>query len=113
MKTSSAPDSGQAKLDKAYDELEEHTPDLVARAIRWLRNPKGKWVRIPLGVFLVATGFVGPIVPVLGIEFIPLGLLLIAQDVPPLRKPIAEMTLWLECQWVKLRCRARQRRRRS
>jgi hypothetical protein len=59
-----------------------------------------------LGIFLVATGL---IVPVLGIEFIPLGLLLVAQDVPPLREPVADMTLWLERQWVRLRCRWRRR----
>jgi len=57
-------------------------------------------------------GFLGPVVPLLGVELIPLGLLLIAQDVPPLREPVAEMTLWLERQWVRLR-RWRQQRRHS
>jgi hypothetical protein len=103
-------DAGQVKLDQAYDELEDQTPDRVARAIRWLRNPRGKWVRLPLGIFIVATGLIGPIVPVLGVEFIPLGLLLIAQDVPPLREPVADMTLWLERQWVRFRCWLRRRR---
>lgn len=45
------------------------------------------------------------------VELIPVGLLLIAQDVPPLREPVAEMTLWLERQWVRLRGRRQQRRR--
>lgn len=102
-------EDAQAKLDKAYDELEEQTPDRVARAIRWLRNPAARWVRLPLGILLIGAGFIGPVLPVVGIELIPVGLLLIAQDVPPLREPVARMTLWLEHKWVRLRCRWRQR----
>jgi hypothetical protein len=102
---SSARESDQAKLDKAYDRLEEETPDRVARAIRWLRNPKGKWVRLPLGLVIILANLAGPVVPFLGIEFVPLGLLLVAQDVPPLRKPVANMTLWLEDKWVAFRRR--------
>jgi hypothetical protein len=107
-----ARDAAQAKLDLAYDKLEQHAPDRVARAIRWIRNPGGKAVRLPLGIVLVVAGLLGPLVPFLGVELIPVGLLLIAQDVPPLREPVAEMTLWLERQWVRLR-RWRQQRRRS
>jgi hypothetical protein len=66
---------------------------------------------MPLGLLLVAAGFFG-FLPVLGFEFIPIGLLLIAQDVPPLRKPVATATLWLERKWVDLRQRWRDRRRR-
>jgi hypothetical protein len=107
-----AREAAQAKLDLAYDELEQHAPDRLARAIRWLRNPEGRAVRLPLGIVLVVAGVLGPLLPVLGVELIPIGLLLIAQDVPPLREPVAEMTLWLERQWVRLR-RWRQQKRRS
>ena len=102
-------DEGQAKLDQAYDELEHEVPDRVARAIRWLRDPKGKWVRLPLGLLLIVANLFGPLVPFLGIEFVPLGLLLVAQDIPPLRKPVAKMTLWLEHKWVNLRRRWHER----
>jgi hypothetical protein len=71
-------------------------------AIRWLRNPRGKWVRLPLGLLLVAAGFFG-FLPILGFEFIPIGLMLIAQDVPPLREPVGKATLWLEDRWLDLR----------
>jgi hypothetical protein len=50
------------------------------------------------------------LLPVLGVELIPIGLLLIAQDVPPLREPVARMTLWLERQWVRLRHWRQQKR---
>lgn len=104
-------EGGRAKLDRAYDGLEREAPDRVARAIRWLREPSGRWVRLPLGVLLVAAGFFG-FLPVLGFEFIPLGLLLIAQDVPPLRKPVASATLWLEEKWVALKNRWQRRHER-
>jgi hypothetical protein len=41
--------------------------------------------------------------PVLGIEFLPLGLLLIADDVPFLRKPVGRAMLWLEQKWLTLK----------
>lgn len=95
-------DEGSEKLAKAYEGLEREVPDRVARMIRWLRSPQSRWVRLPLGLVLIACGVVG-FLPIVGYEFIPLGLLLIAQDVPFLRKPVAEMTIWLECKWVALR----------
>ena len=107
-----AREAAETKLDLAYDKLEQHVPDGVARAIRWIRNPRGRAVRLPLGIVLVVAGLLGPLVPFLGVQLIPVGLLLIAQDVPPLREPVAEMTLWLELQWVRVR-RWRQQRRRS
>ena len=111
MSRRAAREAAEAKLDLAYDRLEQHAPDRVARAIRWIRNPRGRAVRLPLGIVLVVAGLLGPVVPLLGVEFIPIGLLLIAQDVPPLREPVAEMTLWLERQWVRLRTWRQQRRR--
>lgn len=95
-------DDGRKKLDQAYEGLEHEVPDRVARAIRWLRNPDSRWIRLPVGLVLIVSGFFG-FLPVLGFEFIPLGLLLIAQDVPFLRSPVADLTLWLECKWVELR----------
>ena len=32
-----------------------------------------------------------------------IGLLLIAQDVPPLRKPVARAVLWMLVRWLKLK----------
>jgi membrane-bound ClpP family serine protease len=107
MDTRAARDAAEAKLEKAYEELEQHAPDRVARAIRWVRNPKARWIRFFLGVVLIVLGLLGPILPIVGIELIPVGLLLIAQDVPPLREPVAQMTLWLERKWVELRSRLR------
>ena len=103
-------DEGQEKLDRALDVLEVETPDWLCRGIRWLRDPKARWVRLPAGLALVIAGSFG-FLPVLGYEWIPLGLLLIALDVPILRKPVATATLWLERKWIALRRRWRARHR--
>ena len=107
-------DRGQELLDRAFDRLEQETPDRVTKAIRWVRDPKSRWVRLTLGVLLIVASFFW-FLPVVGIELLPIGLLLIAQDVPFLRKPVARLMLWLEDRWVALRRwfkRRRSRRRR-
>ena len=95
-------DEGRRTLDQAYEGLEEEVPDRVSRAIRWLRDPKSRWVRLPLGILLIVSSFLW-FLPIVGIEFLPLGLLLIAEDVPVLRKPVGRMIIWLEHRWVALK----------
>ena len=97
-------DKGQQTLDRAYEGLEEEAPDRVARAIRWLRDPKARWIRIPLGVLFIIGSMLW-FLPVVGIEMLPLGLLLIAQDVPFLREPVGRFMIWLERKGVALRRR--------
>ena len=94
--------SGEELLEQAFDGLEEQTPDRVSRVIRWLRDPKSRKVRIPLGILFILASFLW-FLPVLGIEFLPIGLLLIAQDVPFLRRPVAKMMLWAERKWAEQR----------
>jgi hypothetical protein len=95
-------DDGRKELDQAYEQLEEEVPNRVSRAIRWLRDPEARWIRIPLGVLFILGGLLW-FLPVVGIEMLPIGLLLIAQDIPFLRKPVGRAMLWLERQWVALR----------
>jgi hypothetical protein len=90
---------GRRELDRAFDVLERETPDRVSRAIRWLRSPASRWVRLPLGVLFIIGGLLW-FLPVVGIELLPIGLLLIAQDVPFLQKPIGRGMLWLEHKWL-------------
>ncbi len=76
----------------------------MARIIRHLRHPRARWIRIPVAVALVFGGILS-ILPVFGLWMLPLGLLLIADDVPVLRRPIARFTLWGMRQWASLRQR--------
>jgi hypothetical protein len=89
-------------LDRAFDELEREVPNGIARTIRWLRNPKAHLVRIPLGIVLVVLSFFS-FLPVIGIEFLPIGLAVIAIDVPFLRKPISAFMLWVMRKWRGIR----------
>ena len=70
----------------------------MSRALRWLREPKVRKIRIPLGLLFLAGGLLW-FLPVVGVELIPIGLLLIAQDVPFLHKPVGRAMLWLEAKW--------------
>jgi hypothetical protein len=94
--------SGKELLEQAFDGLEQQTPDRLTRLIRWLRDPKSRKIRIPLGILFILSSFLW-FLPVLGIEFRPIGLLLIAQDVPFLRRPVAKMMLWGELKWAEQR----------
>jgi hypothetical protein len=98
------------ELDAAYDGLEREVPNWLSRAIRWLREPKARKVRIPLGVLFIIGSFFW-FLPVVGLEMLPIGLLLISQDVPFLRKPVGRAMLWLEARWRGLKRRWQHRRR--
>jgi hypothetical protein len=90
------------ELDEAFDRLEREVPDRLRRAIRWMRRPQARLVRLPLGIVCILGSFLW-FLPVLGLWFLPLGLLLIAQDVRFLRRPVGRMTLYLLDRWVQFR----------
>jgi hypothetical protein len=106
------------ELDQAFERLQRVLPRPLARILRWLHDPKSRWVRIPLGIVFIGASFFW-FLPVVGVEFLPIGLLLIAQDVPFLRRPVGKMVLW--CldkfeelkQWWKTRRGTRPTRRRG
>jgi hypothetical protein len=57
-----------------------------------------RWIRWPIAVLLFAGGLVG-FLPILGFWMIPLGLILVAEDIPFLRPPLARMFAWLDRKW--------------
>jgi hypothetical protein len=94
--------NGKAILRQAFRRLEHEVPGKVAHVLRNLRHPDARWIRIPAGVLLVFGGIFS-ILPFLGIWMLPLGLLLIAYDVPVLREPVGRFTLWALRKWTALR----------
>ncbi len=74
-------------------------PASLGRALYWLHDPKARYVRIPVGILFIVSSLFW-FLPVVGLEFLPFGLLLIAQDVPVLRAPVGKGMLrlldWLE-----------------
>ena len=93
---------GKRVLRDAFKRLEQELPERVARVIRNLRHPDARWVRIPIGVLFIVAGFFS-FLPVLGLWMLPLGLLLIAYDVPVLRKPVGSFTIWGAEKWAAFR----------
>ena len=92
----------KSELDRHFAWFEGKLPRRSANFVRWLRKPSSRLVRIPLALLLVVGG-VFSFLPILGLWMLPLGLLLIAQDVPFLQKPLANMLGWMERKWLERR----------
>ena len=43
-------EENRSEIDQAYEDIEREVPARVARAIKWLRDPEARWIRIPIGV---------------------------------------------------------------
>lgn len=89
----------KAELDRHFDWIADKLPEKVGNFVRWLRQPSSMLVRIPLALLLIVGGILS-FLPILGIWMLPLGLLLIAQDVPFLQKPLADALGWVERKWM-------------
>jgi hypothetical protein len=88
-----------AEIDRHFAWFEARLSPRPAKFVRWLRKPSSRLVRIPLAILLVVGGILS-FLPILGLWMLPLGLLLIAQDVPFLQKPLAQMLGWIERKWL-------------
>jgi hypothetical protein len=89
--------------DWRLDALIERLPKRLRAAVRGLRQPSGRWLRIPAGFLLIVGGILS-LLPVLGIWMLPLGLALLADDVPLLRSWRSRMLDWVERrhpEWLK------------
>jgi hypothetical protein len=84
-----------ADPERRLRRLLRRLPGRMQAITRWLRKPNSRWARIPAGIFLMLGGFLA-ILPVFGLWMFPLGLMLLADDIPPLRR-FRDRTLgWLE-----------------
>ena len=95
----------RAELDRHFAWFESKLPPKLARFFTWVRQPSSRLVRIPLGILLIVGGIFS-FLPVLGLWMLPLGLMLIAQDIPFLQGPIVRLLGWMERKWLE-RQRAR------
>jgi len=99
---------GTQTLDFACEQLQQELPESAARLLPKLRSREARWLRIPLGL-LCLVGAAFWFLPIVGIELLPLGLLLLAQDVPWLRQPVGRFVLFAVRQWRRLKRRFRAR----
>jgi hypothetical protein len=87
--------------DQNYDRerrlelLIRRLPQRLHAPICWLRQPRARWLRIPAGLLLIVGG-VFSILPILGLWMLPLGLVLLAEDLPPLRRGTDSVLAWIE-----------------
>ncbi|MEJ0074935.1 MAG: hypothetical protein WDO17_05740 [Alphaproteobacteria bacterium] len=91
-------DEHKRELHEQLDRLQEELPQPAAKPVRKLRQSDWKWARIPAGILLVIGGLLA-FLPVLGLWMLPLGLGLLAIDVPFLRKPMARAIRWGLDKW--------------
>ena len=81
------------------ERFEARLPARLAGWMRYLRQPQSRLVRIPAAGFLVLGGIFS-FLPVLGIWMLPLGLLLVAIDLPRLQPPVMRALQWIERRWL-------------
>jgi hypothetical protein len=98
----------KAELNRYFEMIDRRVPVSVSRFIRWLRMPSSFAVRLVIATLLILGGIFS-FLPILGIWMLPLGLLLIAQDVPLLQKPLVASFAWGErkCDWLRVKWRNR------
>jgi hypothetical protein len=94
----------QTKIDGYFEAVYRRVPAGISRFIRWLREPSSFAVRFFVAILLIAGGIFS-FLPILGIWMLPLGLLLIAQDVPALQKPLVAALMWTEARWKSLKAK--------
>lgn len=99
MTTNSAAHDYPAEIDRHFAWFQQKLPPRMSSFVGWLRRPSSRLVRIPMALLLVVGG-VFSFLPILGLWMLPLGLVLIAQDVPFLQKPLALSLGWVERKWI-------------
>lgn len=74
------------RFDRQFSALERQFPPL-GKPLRSIRTGRGRFVRLPLAVLLIAGGLLS-ILPILNFWMLPIGLALLAIDLPVLQGPI-------------------------
>jgi hypothetical protein len=93
-----APSTSRSVVPQPEHQLErliDRLPSGLQAAVRWLRRPSSRWVRIPVGSLLIVGGILS-VLPFLGLWMLPIGLVLLAEDVPLLRRWRDRMLNWIE-----------------
>ena len=91
------------ELKEAVEQVEAEVPGKARRFIEWVFSDKARIYRIPIALAMIAVGIFLPYLPIVGIEDVPLGLMLLAYDIPFLRKPMAKMVKYLVARWRRLK----------
>jgi hypothetical protein len=99
--------AADARLERQFHRIGRQVPASKG-FLDWVRRPHLHIVRIPLSISLILGG-VFSFLPVLGIWMLPLGLLVLAVDIPPLRRPVGDAIVRLQRFIANTRRRFRER----
>ncbi len=88
------------RFDAWLNRLQRKLPRRFALFLVRLRQPHRTWIRVPVA-FGFMVGGVLSFLPILGFWMLPLGLMLLAQDVPPLQRPLVAALDWADRVWPK------------
>ena len=97
----------ERRLHRQFEAIERDAP-VGGRALRALRQERYRLVRIPLALLLILGGLAG-FLPILGFWMLPLGLLLLAIDLPGLRPGVSKGVILLRRRYQVWRRRLRDR----
>ena len=97
------PNERAREHEHRVERLIDRLPERLRTTVRWLRRPSSRWVRAPAGLLLVGASLLS-ILPFFGLWMLPLGLMLLAEDVPPLRRARERLLAWIERRRPPERC---------
>jgi hypothetical protein len=83
--------AGDHRLERLIDRL----PRFLRSSVRRLRQPSLIWLRIPAGILLIAGGLLS-FLPILGLWMLPLGAMLLSDDLSALRSWRTRLLDWME-----------------
>lgn len=83
-----------ARAEAHIEKLLARSPNWIAQWVHRLRRPRARWVRLPVAALLIPGGFLS-FLPVFGLWMLPLGLLLLAVDIPVLKHLLYRFINWL------------------
>ena len=92
------------KIRGYFHRIQNWIPGWIVGAIRTIRKPALVWIRVPIAALLIVGGLLS-FLPVLGIWMLPLGFLLVAQDVPVLQRPLVLIFEWTEASFRSVKAR--------
>ncbi len=87
MKPPTLRDRARLRLERQFRSISRRYP-WTDRPLAALRHPRLWLVRVPIAIFFILGGFLA-ILPIFGLWMIPVGLLLLAVDIPRLQAPVA------------------------
>jgi hypothetical protein len=90
--------------DARIERLLAKLPNAMRRSVHWLRRPHRRWARFGAAGFFMLGGVLA-VLPVFGLWMLPLGLALLAEDLPGMKPWLEGAAQRIEGAWHRIRGR--------